>query len=302
MSYQYLLKHPQLFPYVIGITYKQFELLLPKFSAALRKAEHKKAYEKERIRVPGGGRKSKLATDRQKLFFILFYYKVYPTLRFAQVIFELDNANVYHWKEFLGSVLFEALGYQLDLPQVRVKSFSGWLLVCPALSEFIVDATERPVRRPKDPKGQKHYYSGKKKRHMVKNQIIVHPKSKRILAVSETVEGKMHDKKLLEKDRTILYAPPGSKGLGDLGYQGGKKINPLVKLITPLKKSSGRRLSKTSKKTNKTISSIRVRAEHSFSYLKHFAILTHQFRNKIEKAHQPMLNIACLYNFTRTNR
>ena len=100
MNYQYLLKHKELFPYIIGITYKQFELLLPKFSHALRRAEHKKAYEKERVRAPGGGRKSKLLTDRQKLFFIFFYYKVYPSFRFAQILFEIDKSNLFYWKDF----------------------------------------------------------------------------------------------------------------------------------------------------------------------------------------------------------
>jgi len=236
VNYQYLLKHPQLFPYAVGITHKQFELLLPKFSSALRKAEHKKAYEKERVRVPGGGRKPKLATDRQKLFFILFYYKVYPTFRFAQIIFELSCGNVFYWKEFLESVLFKALGYQLDLPFIRVKSFNGWLAVCPQLKEFIIDATERPVRRPKEPKRQKVYYSGKKKKHTVKNQILTDPYTKRILFVSETVEGKLHDKKLLEREPIILHAPPGAQGIGDLGYQGAEKINPLIKFVIPLKK------------------------------------------------------------------
>lgn len=302
MNYQYLLKHKELFLYVIGITYNQFEKLLPKFSHALRVAEHKKAYEKERIRAPGAGRKSALKTDRQKLFFILFYYKVYPTLRFAQVIFEFDNANVYRQIQFLEPVLFKALGRQLELPKVRVKGFSTWLEVCPRLKEFIVDATERPINRPKDPKKQKHYYSGKKKRHTVKNQLTVDPKTKKILTVSETVEGKLHDKKLFEKDRVLNYVPPGATGVGDLGYQGVKPITPLTKFITPKKKPSGGKLSKTDKATNKNISSIRVRVEHPLSYLKHFAILANRFRNKIEKAHQPFVNLACLYNFTRTHR
>ena len=68
MNYHYLLNHKDLFPYIIGITYKQFELILHKFSPALRSAEHKKAYAKKRLRIPGGGRKPTLKTDRQKLF------------------------------------------------------------------------------------------------------------------------------------------------------------------------------------------------------------------------------------------
>lgn len=302
MNYIYLLNHKELFPSVIGITYKQFELILPKFSSALRAKEHKKAYEKKRQREVGGGRKAKFSSDRQKLFFILFYYKVYPTFRFAQAIFELAKCNIQYWKEFLEPVLFEALGYELKLPKVRVNGMTGLFEVCPALREFIVDASERPVRRPKNPKDQTRYYSGKKKRHTVKNQLIVNPKTKRILSVSATVEGKLHDKKLMEKDPTIYYAPPKARGLGDLGYQGVREINPLVTFVTPIKKPPKQELSDPDKTTNKTLSAIRVRAEHSLAYLKHFAILTHPFRNRLEKAHQPFVNLACVYNFTRRYR
>src|SRR5437870_8943971 len=97
----YLLKHHELFQYVIGISYKQFQEVLPKFSAALRKAEHMKAWQKKRIREPGGGRKATLKTDEEKLFFILWYYKVYPTFRYAQCTIVLDKRNVQLWVWFL---------------------------------------------------------------------------------------------------------------------------------------------------------------------------------------------------------
>lgn len=301
-NFQYILKHKGLFPHVIGISYYQFEKILHKFSPALRRAEHKKAHEKERLRAPGGGRKSKLETDRQKLFFILFYYKVYPTFRFAQVLFEISIGNLFYWKEFLEPVLSEALGYQIELPSVRIRHFNHWIEVCPALKEFIVDSTERPVQRPKKPKVQEKYYSGKKKKHAVKNHILVNPKTKKILSVSKTVEGKLHDKKLLEKDPIILKVPPGSTGMGDSAYEGMNKVHPWIKFVTPKKKPRGRKLTESEKETNTAISSIRTKVEHPFAYMKHFAILANKFRNSIERAHQPFVNIACLYNFARTHR
>lgn len=303
MNYTYLLKYPKLFPSVIGITYRQFESILPKFSRALRIAEHEKAYQKERIRIPGGGRKPTLKTDRQKLFFILFYYKIYPTFALAQLLFEMHESNVYRWKEFLEPVLFKALEYQLELPKTQVKGLTGVFEICPSLRKFIVDATERQIQRPKDSQKQKEYYSGKRKQHTVKNQILVHPHNKRILAVSKTVNGKMHDKKLLERDPNIYRAPPRAKILGDLGYQGANELNPFTRFVTPIKKKpKEKELSETDKATNKALSSLRVRVEHPFSYLKHFAILTNRFRGHITKTHQPFVNVACVYNFTRPFR
>lgn len=302
MNYPYLIKHQELFPAVVGITHKQFEFLLPQFSSSLRAAEYKRAYERKRWRAPGAGRKSKLKTDRQKLFFIFFYYKVYPTFRLAQVVFELDKKNCLYWKNFLEKILFSALGYQLDLPKVKVKSWAGWLEICPTLRNFLVDASERRIHRPKDSLLQKQYYSGMKKCHTVKNQIMVSPQTRRILAVSPTFEGKLHDKKLLEEDKNIYRAPPKAVALGDSGYQGARKVNPWVEFITPLKKPPQRKFTTTQKLTNQTISSVRVKVEHVFSYLKHFGILSQTFRGQVKNAHQPFVNLACVYNFTRTHR
>lgn len=299
MNYLYLLKHPHLFPAVIGITYAQFLVILNKFVPALRKAEKEQACSFERVRIPGGGRKSKLLTDKQKLFFLLFYYKNYPTYDLAQALFGIDASNLYRWKAFLEQVFQSALGYQLQLPVVRVKTLAGLREVCPVLKDCIVDATERPIERPGNNQIQQDHYSGKKKRHTVKNQIILHAKNNRILAVSDQVEGKMHDKKLLEIDGTLILAPPKAIFMGDLGYLGASEINPTIKFVTPLKKPQGQELSDADKTTNKAISSIRVRVEHPFAYLKHFAILRHNYRGAITKAQLPFLNLACTYNFVR---
>ena len=146
--YHYLAKHLDLLPAVIGITHRQFRELLPKFSYHLRKAEHIKAYSKPRKREPGGGNKPKLKTDKHKLFFILFYYKVYPTFRLAQVLFQLDKRNVQLWVRFLEPVLSQALGYQLELPIVKARHLGVIIEICPSLKEFIVDCTERYINRP----------------------------------------------------------------------------------------------------------------------------------------------------------
>ena len=55
---------------------------------------------------------------------------------------------------------------------------------------LILDATEQPIQRPK--KGQKKYYSGKKKRHTIKTQYVVNSDGK-IESVSKPYEGKKHD-------------------------------------------------------------------------------------------------------------
>lgn len=305
--YSYLLKHPELFQYAIGIRYSQFLELLPKFSNSLRKAETLKAYSKKRIREIGGGRKATLKDATTKLFFILFYYKTYPTFRFAQILWSFDKKNVQLWVNFLAPILFSALGYELSLiKRKKISRFNLWLEEYPQLTEFIVDCTERAIQRPEDNKEknilQSEYYSGKKKHHSVKNQILVSPDSKRVLAVSDTKKGTVHDKRLFEEDPLLMYLPENSQGMGDLGYQGTEKLNPRLKMLLPQKKPPGKDLTDNEKANNKAISSIRVRVEHPFSYIKHFNILSGRFRGRVENQQNldlPIKTIAAIYNFTR---
>ena len=299
IDYQYLASHPDLFPSVIGINENQVRLILKKFAPSLKRAQLEKALEHVRIRKVGGGHPYKLKTDEEKLFFILFYYKTYPTFRLAQAMFGFDKRNVQLLKEFLEPVLFKAMGYQLELPKVRATHLGQVIEICPKLKEFIIDATERKIRRPKDGEKQQHYYSGKKKQHTVKNQVLVNPHTKKIMAVSATVEGKRHDKKLAEDDPILLYLPPGAKGAGDSGYQ-GLEADHLKQFVIPQKKPQGIELTESQKQTNTTISKVRVKVEHPFAWLKHFGILSQTFRSRISKAHQPFINIACLYNYCMT--
>jgi len=294
----YLLKHNELFQYAIGISYKQFQELLPKFSLALRKAEHEKAWKKKRIREPGGGRKATLKSDEIKLIFILWYYKVYPTFRYAQIEFAFDKRNVQLWVQFLQSVLFAALGYELELPKRRIRNRDEWFEICPELSDFIVDSTERPIQRPKDKENQELYYSGKKKHHTVKNQIIVHPETKRILAVSEMVEGKRSDKRLFVEDPLYTAIPPGAHGRADKAYIGIDE-HPFLTWTIPKKKPPGGELTVEEKEMNRQISKIRIYVEHPNAYMKHFSILSNRYRSRLERAELPLKTIAAIYNFTR---
>lgn len=291
-----LRKHPECLQYLVGIKYSQFKLLLPKFSLALRQSEVS-WFKQPRLRAVGGGRKPTLRSDFEKLLFILFYYKVYPTFRFTSILFDLDKRNCQIWVRRLELVLKQAVDYQLVLPVRKVSHYRHLFEVCPQLKQIIVDCTERSIQRP-DKLVQEFYYSGKKKYHTVKNQILVNPISKRILAVSQTVEGKRHDKKVFEDDPLFLRFPPGSQGLGDSAYLG--MHHPFLKILTPVKKPPNGELGEMDKNNNKAISQIRVRVEHPFSYLKHFNILSQKFRSKISRADLPFRNIACLYNFSRS--
>lgn len=302
MDFDYINKHHDLLPSVCGVSAKLFKEILPKFSSALRQLEHDTAFASPRQRSPGAGRKSTLTSDAIKLFFILFFYKTYPTYALCQVNFHLDKSNCRLWRKKLEEALFITLGYEMTLPTQKARCAHDLITVCPDLKNFIVDASERPVRRSRSQNTQEQFYSGKKHRHTVKNQILISPKSKRILTVSETTLGKTHDIELFRNDHTFTQIPPGAQGMGDSGYQGIQGEHPFLTFVHPQKKPKGGKLDQSQKRNNKRISQIRVQVEHPLAFLKSFAILRHDYRDlnlnpyDLGNVHVPFFNIACLYN------
>ncbi|MGK7922653.1 MAG: transposase family protein, partial [Trichodesmium sp.] len=54
-------------------------------------------HSKPRQRSVGGGRKARLRTSKDKLFYILFYFKCYPTFDLASILFDIDRSQAHHW-------------------------------------------------------------------------------------------------------------------------------------------------------------------------------------------------------------
>ena len=81
-----------------------------------------------------------------------------------------------------------------------------------------IDATERKLRRPVNGEKQAEKYSGKKKTHPDKNVLLANENTKKVVYLSKTVEGKMHDKKLADKSK-INY-PANASLTKDTGFQG----------------------------------------------------------------------------------
>jgi hypothetical protein len=67
-----------------GLGQPEIDRLLPVFSDCLEQISNKNYRQNrdKRSRRPGGGSKGKLPTPEAKLFFILFYFKNYPTTMF----------------------------------------------------------------------------------------------------------------------------------------------------------------------------------------------------------------------------
>jgi hypothetical protein len=118
----------------------------------------------------------------------------------------------------------------------------------------IVDATEQPTQRPQDEERQKQHYSGKKKRHTLKTQIVVGPDGE-IMEVSETVPGSQHDKKLYDQSGVGDQLDEDEAIMGDSGFQGIQKAH---RAVLPDKKPKGGELTRAQRKRNHRISQKRI--------------------------------------------
>ena len=134
-------------------------------------------------------------------------------------------------------------------------------------------------------------YSGKKKRHTQKTQIVADKESKRILCTAFD-KGRRHDFKLFKQSK--VYLKKESKCLVDTGYQGIQKIHSNSEL--PKKKSKKQPLTKEDKKQNQQISSVRITIENIIREVKIFRIIAEKYRNRRKRFALRFNLIAAIYN------
>jgi hypothetical protein len=109
------------------------------------------------------------------------------------------------------------------------------------------------------------YYSGKKKRHTLKNVLIVDEFGS-IHFLSDTYEGRVHDTCIADEAGYTL--PNASMLYQDAGFQGFNL--PSVQIMQPKKKPRNGTLTPQEKEENRRISSVRVRIEHVIGDIKRY--------------------------------
>lgn len=295
IHFEQLKNKPAMLKCLTGLTVEGFVALLPAFETAYQAdvEQRDKQRTKRRQRERGAGQKGALPELADKLVFILFYFRIYPVQMVQGFFFGMGQPQANEWVHRLSPVLKAALGYDVQLPARRPQDIKAILESCPGL-EFIIDGTERPIRRPQDSERQKANYSGKKKRHTLKNNVITDKRSGKIEGLSPTVEGKRHDKKLADEQDGAF--PMGSQLWKDTGFQGYEPKN--VKTFQPTKKPKGRDLSLEEKATNTLIAKERIAIEHTLGGVKVFRIVHEVFRNMRDGFDDLVMEIACgLHNF-----
>ncbi len=258
------------FKRTVGISRELFELLAAILLTALNKKHS------------NGGRKPNLSVE-DILIMYLTYYRDYPTFHSLGFQFGIDESNAYRWVKWcednLSVVFNDMIKEVTDMSNIDVSH------------EHLVDVTECSIQRPKIDEIQREYYSGKKKRHTIKIQIIMDEKTRQIVGVAFD-KGSVHDFSLFKKTTEKLNKLMAF--VADSGYQGIEKI--FKNAITPKKRSKNNPLTDEDKELNKLISNIRIPVEHINCQVKIFRILSEKYRSRRETFCLRALIICCFYN------
>jgi hypothetical protein len=107
----------------------------------------------------------------------------------------------------------------------------------------------------------------------VKNVFLVNAPL-RVLFLSETVGGRVHDKRLA--DATPYPLPPRSRLLQDLGFMGFTL--PEVAILMPTKQPRGQLLTLDQQRINRSLNERRLRIEHVNSSIKRCRIAKDRLR------------------------
>ena len=305
-----LIRKTNVFQRTIGLTIQQFDLLVEKVAPHWNIEEEKRKLQRNRKRKIGAGHPYRLQDLRQKILAILLYYKLYLTQEFLGVVIDLDQANISRLLKKILPLIEQAADPGMAAYFNKIKDeqkaaektndWANFFAKYPELKDVSTDATEQQCYRSQDNDVQKEHYSGKKKRHTIKTQISVTP-SGRILDVSESYPGSVHDKTVIDQEETIKKFPTKTCLRFDSGYQGVKEDNPDHYIVLPTKKPKGKELSGLAKEHNRVNSKRRVIAEHAYSRLKKFRILGNLYRGPIQSYNQIFRSIASILNFKLAN-
>lgn len=227
------------------------------------------------------GIKPKLELEERVLVCLEYWreYRTYFHIGTSWGVSESTVCRIVHWVEdhLIGCGQFRLAG-----KKQLVRGFGKPDVV-------VVDVTETPIERPK--RRQRAFYSGKKKQHTLKCQLVIEQSSSRIICTFFG-KGRRHDFKLYQASG-VRFAPE-TESLQDKGYQGIQKLHTNSRL--PHKKPRGQQLTAAQKAENRTLARRRIVVEQVNRCLKIFRILAERYRNRRRRFGLRCNLIAALYN------
>ena len=152
------------FSAVLGTTEEEFKKLLPVFSSCINEKKYLKKQKnlKKGKTISSQGNPELLGTDADKLVFILYYMKNYPTFDVMGFNFNMGKSTAENYVKTLLPVLYSTQEQLKVLPKDEIKTPEELSQLTDNL-DIIADATERSHYRHKDYDTQKNILVENKK-------------------------------------------------------------------------------------------------------------------------------------------
>ncbi len=281
-----LRRKPKHFHNFTGLTPEQFDRLLLGLEPLYERAEEERLFNPKRLRARGAGRNFELELP-ERLLMSLMYFRLYVTQTLLGYLFGLDTSNVS--REINGrmlGVLSEALpvpardeplsdlalavvasssssssssgggggsGGERKRRGKKISTLEELLEKHPEFEEVFIDATEQELPKPRDKARRKELYSGKRKRHTAKMQVL--STKKLVLHLCRHVPGRVSDLVLLRATGVMRRIPKeeGAVVRVDKGYEGIEEEYPEVRIEKPKKARRGHPLTVLEKILNRAM-------------------------------------------------
>jgi len=304
ITYQKLLKKPQVAKSLVGMSLVEFDKFYAEFEKAheerLQSSTTTRTGKKKRQRATGAGRKHK-SDLRDRLLLTLFWLKAYTTYELLGFFYDLNKTNIEDNLKLILDTLVSMASFNFELPKADRKKLSSVAEIMDAFPDvrLIIDGKEQRVERPKNKKDkdgnvqdrQKPYYSGKKKTHTLKNQAAISPTGM-IEHASKSVPGSTHDLTLLRQTDLLSELADDDAAMMDKGYDGIVADYPDKKMYLPYKARRNHPLTEEQKAYNRFLAKYRIVVEHTMAQLNKFQILAQRFRHQLTK-HSAIFRIVC---------
>lgn len=313
---QRLRRKPKHFKSFTGITPEEFDKLLKAVEPEYLEQQSTLRTQKVRQRKLGGGRhfKRNLA---ERLLMSLIYYRLHVTFIMLGYLFDLDDSRAGEeirkrmqpvllavlpipMRDRLFEVNNESLLSEVKPKQrPRIRTLEELLKKHPEIKEVLIDATEQKVPRPEDKGKRRTRYSGKKKEHTVKTQVVT--TKKLILHISESIDGSV-------ADMTLLRASGVMPSLGtvkvrvDRGFEGIEAAYPEQVIEKPIRGQRGHKVTVLGRLWNQMVSKERIPVEHMLCRLEKFKILAGVYRAKISIYDDCFAVVAGIVNYKSMGR
>ena len=254
---------------------------------------------KDRKRSVGAGRPFKLDV-KDRFLMLLIYYRLYITYTLAGFLFDLDQSNICSDIQKIERLIRKCTPIPQKIYSItkRLRTVDEVEQYFPGFTSFI-DSTEQQIPRPKDKRRRDAHYSGKKKIHTIKTQLMVNNHGF-IIHKTGYKKGRRHDYDVYKENHPIT--PKQVVNVFDLGYLGMEKDYPEQRSSLPNRKKRSLKLLQEEKEYNLQHAKKRIVIEHTICRLKKYRILSDVFRNNLRKYNKVSDIVSGLVNYRIINQ